>query len=86
MAALTKTLTDAGGWTVTVALLVIFSWLWVSGKVVPGWLYTKEVEGRAKATDIAEKAVDGVTSLTTQQEALSKLLEGFIAGSHRRGS
>jgi hypothetical protein len=60
------------------------------GKLVPGYIYKREIVRGDKATeigeravDVSDKAVDGLTALTAQQEAMSRLLEGYIAGSRR---
>jgi hypothetical protein len=66
-------------------LLVALVWMFVSGKIVPGYLYTKEVLRGDKATEIAEKAADGLTGIAAQQESMNSLLEGFVAG-RRRGA
>jgi hypothetical protein len=54
------------------------------GKLVPGFVYQREVDRGDKATATAEKAVDGLTTVATNQDALTKLFEGFVAG--KRGA
>lgn len=90
MAALIKSLIDAGGLVISVGLLLGFSWLLITARVVPGYIYQKEVvrgdratEIGEKAVDVSDKAVDGLTALTAQQAAMAKLLEGYIAGSRK---
>jgi hypothetical protein len=56
------------------------------GQLVPGFIYQREIERGDKATEIGEKAVEGLNTVTSNQEALTQLLEGFIAGKGRRGS
>ena len=49
------------------------------GKLVPGFIYDREVERGDKATAIGEQTVVALATLADK-------FDGFIAGAHNRGS
>jgi hypothetical protein len=79
-----KPITDAGGFVLSALFMLSVVILISTGKLVPGYVYQREIDRADKATAMAAKAVDGLTAVATQTESLSKLLEGFIAGRPRR--
>jgi hypothetical protein len=81
-----KPFIDAGGWVFSAVIMFAVLSLVYTGKLVPRFVYDREIQRADKATAIAEKSVDGLTSVAAQTESLSKLLEGFISGGRVRRS
>jgi hypothetical protein len=88
-----KPLTDLGGWVFSVIVMAGVLVMISRGSLVPGWVYQHEVQRGDKATETAAKAVDALSATTDAINKLAvnsatqnSLLEGFIAGSRRKGA